>query len=190
MGLFGKWKDKQDDKTVETKSEGKELLEIGLCISRGNDTVIKDMQNCISNTIAYLKEHQSQYEERGIEEEDIEDEEFIRWIGLADCLINHGYICELDWNSEKNEFIHFLNSLSGMQFYNLTLEKDWFEEDAYVAEWCDVLDEKWKTKEVCMAALDINSDSYLIFPISIADFKNIKETANKIGHRIALAKDM
>ena len=174
---------------MKAKLEDNELIEIGKCISNGDKTVMEEMQCCVSDTKKYFKVHQNQYEDRGIEEEEIEEKE-LQWLALADSLIEHGYSCELDWKCEKEDFIWCLESLSGIQFYHLSLEEDWFQEEDSVVEWCSVLDEKWKSKKVCMAALDIDSDSYVIFPISVTDFKKLTELAEKIECRIALVKEM
>ena len=53
-----------------------------------------------------------------------------------------------------------------------------------------MLDEKWKEKGVCIAALDIDSDSYVIFPILESELDKLMELAEKVDGRIALAKEM
>lgn len=170
----------------------KALLEIGMYISQEDEAVIKAMEQCLSDMDAYFAEHVEDFEDRGFEEEDLKeaDQQELQWIALADSLINHVYCCELDWKCDKEEFLDCVNELQGMEIYDLTLEDDWLDEDADVTEWCAVLDEKWQEKGVCMAALDIDSDSYVIFPMLESDFDKLIELAEQAGGRIALAKEM
>ena len=168
------------------------LLEIATCISQGDKSVEAAVKKCLSDMDTYFEEHVEDFEDRGYEEEELEDagEEELQWIALADILINHVYCCELDWKCEKEDFVECFNELQGMEVYNLTLEEDCLEEEADVTEWCTVLDEKWKEKGICIAALDIDSDSYVIFPIEEAELDKLMELAEKVDGRIALAKDM
>ena len=174
--------------------ENHELLQIGTLISKGDKSIEKEIKKCLSDMDAYYEEHEEDYEDRcldreTIEEEEVEEEE-LQWIALVDILINHAYCCELDWKCYKEDFVYCLNELHGMEFYNLTLEEDWLDEEADVTEWCTVIDEKWQEKGVCVAALDIDSDSYVIFPIMKKELEKLMELADEIDCRIALAKDM
>lgn len=170
----------------------KPLLEIAMCISQEDGAVIKAVEQCLSDMDAYFAEHVEDFEDRGFEEEELEevDQQELQWIALADSLINYVYCCELDWKCDKEEFADCVKELQGMEIYDLTLEEDWLEEDADVTEWCAVLDEKWLEKGFCMAALDIDSDSYVIFPLLESDLEKLMELAEQIGGRIALAKEM
>ena len=172
--------------------EKKPLLEIGMCISQEDEAVKVAFEQCLSNMDAYFEEHVEDFEDRGFDEDELEEveEQELQWIALADSLINHVYCCELDWKCDKEEFADCVNELQGMEVYDLTLEEDWLDEDADVTEWCAVLDEKWQEKGVCIAALDIDSDSYVIFPILESELDKLMELAEKVDGRIALAKEM
>lgn len=172
--------------------EKKPLLEIGMCISQEDEAVKAAIEQCLSDMDLYFEEHVEDFEDRGFDEEELEEveEQELQWIALADSLINHVYCCELDWKCDKEEFVDCVNELQGMEVYDLTLEEDWLDEDADVTEWCAVLDEKWQEKGVCIAALDIDSDSYVIFPILESELDKLMELAEKVDGRIALAKEM
>lgn len=64
------------------------------------------------------------------------------------------------------------------------------EENGNITEWCDILDKKWEAEKVCVAAFDIDSDSYVIFPCLIEEFAELKKLAVQSGQRIDLVKNM
>ena len=174
--------------------ENHELLEIAKLISKGDKFVEKAVQKCVSDMDAYYDEHEEDFEERwldreAIEEDEVEEDE-LQWIAMVDILINHVYCCELDWKCYNEDFVECLKELHGMERYDLSMEEDWLEEEADIREGCSVLDEKWKEKGVCIAALDIDSDSYVIFPILESELDKLMELAEEVDGRIALAKEM
>ena len=174
--------------------ENQELLEIGTRISKGDKAVEKEIKKCLSDMDAYYEAHEEDFEDRcldrdAIEEDEVEEGE-LQWIALVDILINHAYCCELDWKCYKEDFVYCLNELHGMERYDLTLEEDWLDEEADIKEWCTVLDEKWQEKGVCIAALDIESDCYIIFPVLKTELNELTELAEDVDRRIGLAKDM
>ena len=172
--------------------EKNELLQIGNYISHGDKAVEKVLKKCVSDFDAYYEECVEDFEERGFDEDEMEEyeEEELQLISLAYILINHGHCCELDWKCAKEDFVWSFSKLYGVEFYNLTWEEDWLDEDANVTKWCSVLDEKWQEKGVCIAALDLCSDSYVIFPVLEKDLEKLMELADEIDCKIALAKDM
>lgn len=168
--------------------ENHELLEIAKLISKGDKSVEKAVQKCVSDMDSYYDEHEEDFEERwldreAIEEDEIEEDE-LQWIAMVDILINYVYCCELDWKCYKEDFVECLKELHGMERYGLSLEEDWLDEEADIREWCSVLDEKWKEKGVCIAALDIDSDSYVIFPVLEEELEQLIELAEEVDRRI------
>lgn len=165
-----------------------ELLKIMECIAEGNKELVKELEECISDTEKYYENHQEEFEERGMEDD--EEEEDIQWIAMVDILEREGYVAECDWKEGKEDFLWHVSHLNGIKSKGLELDEKWFDEAGEIIEWLEILDEKWKAKKVCMAAVDISSDSYVIFPIAAAEFEMLEELAEEIGFRIALAKDM
>lgn len=165
--------------------EKKEALsEIASCISNGDEMAVHRMETCAADVRKYCVQYQEQYAARGLNDD--ADEDLLRWIGLADCLLEYGHACELDWKCEKADYLYLLSALKGMKA--LPLQDEWFDEDESIVEWCEILDEKWKDLGMCIAAFDIDSDSYVLFPASAADFEKLKELAAAVGQRIELAK--
>ncbi|WP_160323650.1 DUF6630 family protein [Defluviitalea phaphyphila] len=113
----------------------------------------------------------------------------MRWISLVSILEKNNYVCERDWKDEKEDFIYFVENLVGMKKYNVHIDPDWLNEDDFIPQWCQILDDKWKSQGVCMADFDIGSDSYVLFPCKTADLKLLQDYAAQIGERIDFAKD-
>lgn len=174
--------------------ENHELARIGKIISKGDKSVEEEVKKCLADMDAYYDEHEEEFEERGLGREDIEDEEIgeeeLQWLTLVDILIDHMYCCELDWKCYKEDFVEFLSELHGMEHYDITLEEEWLDEESDIREWCSVLDEKWKEKGACIGALNIDSDSYVIFPILKTELEELMELAEEVDQRIGLAKNM
>lgn len=193
MGLFDKFRKKPESSTEAESANAEikytqQLLEIAMAVSYGNEDVIREISNCISDTKRYFNANREQYEERSIKESDNLDE--IKWIGLVNILIKNNYVCERDWKDDKDNFIYFVQNLAGIKTNNICINPDWLSENDSIAEWCPVLDDEWKSQGMCMAAFDIGSDSYVLFPYRTADLKQIKEYATQIGQRIDYGKDM
>lgn len=164
------------------------FLKIASAISNKDEKVIQKVSRCLADTKSYFENHYAQYEERGIDH--AEDGNFIQWIALVNSLLNHGHVCELDWKCEKVDFIYFLQKLTQAKTNEILLNENWFDEDDDIVEWCTLLDTKWTSKGMCVAALDIHSDSYVIFPFETANLAQIQKYAKKLGQRIDFAKNM
>lgn len=176
MGFFDKWKKKGTEGDIY-----KELIGI----ITGNDSeVLKELTEAIEDFNQYYEAHQELFEERGIDTV----EEASLWIAMVDNLIEHAYLHELDYSCEKEDFIWALERLKGYQRLQLSMEEDWFSEDEEITGWCELLDEKWKPQKVCIAGLDIDSDSYVLFPVLLEDFVRCQECAKKLGQRIEYAR--
>lgn len=104
-----------------------------------------------------------------------EDAEEVRWLALVDILEVNGYVCERDWKDELEDFVYFIGNVKGVKSKELPIVSEWFSEDDAVADWCKVMDEKWKDKGVCVAAIDIESDSYVFFHMK---FKSLIHCVN------------
>ena len=169
----------------------KGLVEIGKAISADDKVVAAEIEKCVKDTEAYFEENEERFEERGMEQEDMEeDAEEVRWIALVDILEVNGYVCERDWKDELEDFVQFVGNLKGTKSRELPIKFEWFDEDGDVAEWCKVLDEKWADKGVCVAAIDIESDSYVLFPYEVEELGKLCELAEALERRIDMAKNV
>ena len=183
MGLF--------DFLKKNTDAGEAYVAIAAAISADDKAVIARMKDCVSNTKAYVQKNEERFEERGFEIEDLEDEEEeIRWLALVDILEENEYVCERDWKDELEDFVYFVGNLKSVKARALPLEKEWFDEEGNVVDWCKVLDEKWKDLGCCVAAIDIDSDSYVLFAYDVDKVDKLCELAEELDRTIDWAKNM
>lgn len=168
------------------------LIKIANSITGQDAEVETTLKKCMEDFTSYYKAHVEDFEDRGIDEEELEEygEEEWQWIALVDLLINHGYCCELDWKCQRDDFVKYISKLQGMETYDLVIEKDWLDEDADVTQWCAVLEEKWKSQGICIGALDIDSDSYVLFPMPEGKLEELILWAEDIEQRIDHGENM
>lgn len=189
MSIFDKIIKKEKNKSHESvKRYDNDLMEIVRIVSFDNADVLKDAQDCIDDTAKYYKKHKTDYEERGISEE--EELTLLQWIGCIDLLIKFKYVCECDWKEEKDTFLSQLSALKGMSSFSLKINSKWLDAEQSVPEWCEKLEEKWEKTRDVIAAFDIDSDSYLIFLCKESDLGVLKGLADNFGYRIEHAKNM
>lgn len=164
------------------------FIKIMECVTNGNKELVKEIEDCISDTEHYYESHQEEFEERGMEEDDEEEE--IQWIAMVDILGREGYVAECDWSEGLEDFLYHVHELNGVKSNGLEVKDTWFDEDGEVTEWLEILDEKWEKENIAMFAFDISSDSYVIFPCDIEKFEQLEKWAEENEFRIAYAKDM
>lgn len=165
-----------------TKEEIEKIYEILVnCITNKDEKVLAEVKDCITATVDYAEKHQERYEMRGIDI--VQDEEELQWIGLVDILIENGYAEEFDWKCEKEEF-ELLFKLRQFEKLYPTLSKPELDETGNIESWCSVIDRKWKADKVCVAQLDIDSDSYVVFPIDKSILNTVSKKAGEIGQVI------
>ncbi len=168
------------------KPLGPALVEIARMITNGDEAVLREAAACAQDPKGWFAAHQERYEERGVDSPD--DLDSVQWLGLVDLLEEHGWVCERDWQDELEDFLYFLENLKGFRALGLELDESWFDEEDDIPAWCTILTEKWEG--VCVAAIDIDSDSYVLFPIAAPQLAQLQKLAEEIGHRIDAAERM
>lgn len=106
------------------------------------------------------------------------------WYTLYEVLLYKKKAVELDWKTEKEDFIFALKKL------DLTLEIDAasLDEDEGIYKWSEVVNRLW-TDHV-LTAMDIGSDSYVLMILTKEDFERAKTLARTLLHRLAPAEEM
>ena len=125
MGILDRFRQKKE---VEKKEKSREelLLDIASAISYGDMEIVSEMEECISDTERYFKNHCEYYEARGIR--DAANEDLIQWMTLVDILVQHGYVCELNWKCGRHGFTYFMKQLSTTKSEKLQVIEEWFRE--------------------------------------------------------------
>ena len=147
---------------------------------------LQNMDRCFCHPREYFKDNADRYEERGITNRDAIDT-FV-WIALTDELLESGAAIELDWKEEKEEF---LSSIEGLANENdLVVDDVLLDDEGDIPTWCKELDNKWMKDGYCIAGIDIDSDSYVLFVCKTDKLKRLAELAKSINHRIDFAQNM
>lgn len=147
---------------------------------------LQNMDRCFCHPREYFKDNADRYEERGITNRDAIDT-FV-WIALTDELLESGAAIELDWKEEKEEFLSSIEGLANEK--DLVVDDVLLDDEGDIPTWCKELDNKWMKDGYCIAGIDIDSDSYVLFVCKTDKLKRLAELAKSINHRIDFAQNM
>lgn len=162
-----------------------ELLEIAAILSDSDPAVLAEMEDCVDDPLAYAEERYDCFALRFFGQDlELIEPEALAWIGLVECLEENDYVCERDWKDELPDFVHFLKTRRGMARLGLTLEESWMDPDDDISEWIEVINARWAEQECCVAVIDINSDSYVLFPCTLAQRDRLRALAAQLDQRI------
>ena len=186
MGLFDRFKKqppaRREEQASTMSSSGHPLLDIAAIISQKDPVVMEEMKDCLKNTLAYAEDHYDRYALRTMGEDiDLIEPRVLAWIGLVDALEDCGYVCERDWKDEKTDFVHFLKTRRGMSRLRLSLKESWLNADSDISNWIETVNARWAEKGCCVATIGIDSDSYVLFPCTLAERDHLKTLAAQIG---------
>ena len=191
MGFFDRFKKNETAPEAlepSVKPIGPTVAELARMISSGDEAVLRDITACTEDPAGWFASHHERYEERSVDSPD--DPDLVQWLGLVDILEEHGWVCERDWKDELEDFSYFVQNLRSFSALNLELDPDWFDEDEDIPAWCGILTDKWAAQGVRMAAIGIDSDSYVLFPVTSSQFETLQKLAGQIGHCIDYAEQM
>ena len=108
------------------------------------------------------------------------------WEGLCKRLVRSGRAVGLDWKSEREDFVAAVQALTaGM---GLAVDADLLGETDGIPVWSKNVNAMWK--DHILAAMDMNSEDYVLFVLTRADFSRAAECARVLLHRIARAEEM
>ena len=151
-----------------------------------NEDFLQNMDRCFCYPREYFKDNADRYEDRGITSRDAIDT-FV-WIAVADEMLESGIAIELDWKEEKDEFLSNIEELTKEN--NLVVDEGMLDDEGDIPSWCKELDNKWMKDGYCVAGIDIDSDSYVLFVCKTDKLKSLTELAKSINHRIDFAPNM
>ncbi len=181
--LFG-----QEKAATEVLSPQAVFSEIARIASDGDKEAAERFSFCLSDIRKYYAENREKYFERGFDEYD--DNDTLYWIGLIDILISTGYVCECDYKVDKSDFVLCIGKLKSVSAHSLFFDEERFKEEGNIIDWCEELDDEWEKYGWCVADMEIDSDSYLLFPCRISDLSTLTDLAKRIGHNIGRAVNM
>lgn len=187
------------------------LLKIAKLISNNDSDVLIEVEECIDDIEKYAATHIEEYEDRSLTLEE-DSEEDLQWLGMVNCLIRNNYLYETDDNVQITEFGWEFKNLRGFKEYGLSLDRKFLDadygidrydlneddedtfdydededliEDDSVISWCKYLDNKWADENICIGMIDINSDTYVIFPVDCDILEQLEDLADSIERHIS-----
>lgn len=180
----------KDNHEKENISKEMAIQTIASIISGNDSAVIKRTTDCLADGEGYFNEHADAFLERGIEKFDEISLREMQWISMVDILSENQYVCERDWKDELDDFLYFVREQKEMKAAALPLEAEWFDKNADISEWCTIIDGKWKSSGMCLAGIDLESDSYVLFPCRDDKLHELKKLAKILSRRIDYAKNL
>ena len=151
-----------------------------------NQTVISKLARCFDSPNTYFDENAERYDERCIEADEEKDK--IIWIAIVDELIESGDVIELDWKEGFEEFIAQMKNLADNN--NLDLQENRLNKGVNIPAWCEILDEEWNSQGFCVGAMDIDSDSFVMFVCRRETLEKLMALGKKVNQRFDFAKNM
>ena len=108
------------------------------------------------------------------------------WEALCKKLVRSGRAVGLDWKSEKEDFVAAVEALAADT--GLAVDADLLGEMDGIPAWSKAVNAMWK--DYILAAMDMNSEDYVLLVLTRANFEHTAECARVLLHRIARAEEM
>lgn len=150
-----------------------------------NDESLKKVESLVNDPLGYYDENIDKYEERGMENDNIDD---ILWIGLVDILIEDEIVFEFDNSVEYEDFKYYMSVIDKDNI--LELDADVYDADETICEWLTISQKQANDKKASVGGIDIDSDSYCVFVSAKSKFDKLSELAQLIGRRIVYADEL
>lgn len=178
MGLFSRLFGKKET------SELKFIKDIAAIICGGDTDVLHAIDDMLSNPKKYFKRNAERYDERGIDDEEIQDimedgdeeeQTELFWLGMVDELIAGGYVAEVDYKCSKDELLYALSALRSYQMLRNKFSSDMLNcTDDDISTLCSEIS-KLMAGTAKIGYIDIDSDSYPLFILTAASGKSADE---------------
>ena len=108
------------------------------------------------------------------------------WEVLCKKLVRSGRAVGLDWKSEREDFVAAVEALAADT--GLAVDADLLGEMDGIPAWSEAVNAMWR--DYILAAMDMNSEDYVLLVLTRADFVRAAECARVLLHRIARAEEM
>ena len=162
------------------------ITDIARRISGADPAVMQAIHSCVSDISTYCSEHAGQYEDRNTDPAQASPLE-LKWLGMVDILLGHGYAWELDWRCELEDFEFALQEIlkknEDAGCLLKALGDETLSEDDNITVWCTRFSKACPLSAV--GCIDIDSDSYVIFPTQKTVLDRFWQAAAQIGQKVA-----
>ena len=108
----------------------------------------------------------------------------------VDSLIELDYAIEVEWKDNATIVANELAECKAVKRDSSLLNKGWFSPEESIMDGCRTLNKKWRNKGMCLAIMDIGSDSYVMFPCKETVLQDLKKWAKEIDCMITHSGEM
>lgn len=184
MGFFDRFKKKSGEPKLP---ENEALTEIFTSISEGDPAAAEEIRLCLNEPRKFAQKYANGFAERCVNIGKAEESE-LKWLGCTDILIRSGYAQECDYNCELADLVFSVNGLKSVKDVGIEFSEEDFDEDEDITAWCRQIGGMPSNRGIRIGALDIDSDSYVIFAAKPEKIERLKSLAKSAGQRIDLAE--
>lgn len=174
-------------KKDETSYADEILLKIARILSFNDREILKKLELILEDFNSYLR---NDINFRYIDDEinNLSDREKIelKVVAMVWLLSESGYICYLDWKCELEDFqmISHVMKKIGIDKNLCNIENLNLDEDDDIEIWSEEFNKVFSKKDIFIGNIDINSDSYSLFPINRKNLEKLRELGNRINMKI------
>ena len=114
----------------------------------------------------------------------------VSWWNLYEKLVSKGYVVELSYKCELEDFIYYVQMLIRNKSLDagedLVVDTATLDEEQCITDWSTDLNSTWKNYK--LVDMDIGTDSFVLIVLSYEEFKTAQELAKELLHRIDVAE--
>lgn len=178
------FKTKQKE-TIDSQYLFKNYLKFAEIITFSDKIVLEQLTKLFTDTNTFLAENSHHFENRDIDVAN-EHQEIIYLIAFVDILIENGYAEEFDWKCLLEDFEYLLMDLKQFKYHFSSCQFPQLDETDELPYWAGIINSNWQKHQVAIMSIDIDSDSYVLFPVSVKYIEYLEEHSNNINQTISL----
>lgn len=161
------------------------IIEIAGLISDNDCNIVKNLAECADDPFAYIDKKQNRFLERGIcdSPKGTIDADDICWIALIEELSDHGFLAEMDYKCDLDDFLFALEKLKKYSVIADSVQMINMHQSNDVETWIEAINLALNGRAF-IGMIDIDSDSYCIIIVTSDVYEKISDIARMNGHKI------
>lgn len=182
MGIFSKIFKMRKSYSPENFSY---IIEIAELISENDCNVVKNLTQCIDDPFIYSEGMKNRFLERGIcvSQKETIDVDNICWIALIEELSDNGFLSEIDYKCDLDEFLFAIKKLKKYPIIADSVQMINMHQSDDAETWIKAINVDLNGKAF-IGMIDIDSDSYEIIIVTSDVYEKISNIARMNGHKI------
>ena len=186
MGLFKNKIMAKKDAKVNFDEVYKEIFSI---IADHHESIVEEVAYCIENPRIFAKKNDELFDARGVNSQTAAEFK-IKWLGCVEIMLRHGCAVEFDHNVDFDTFYERFGELDVVKSRGVLPSDDDIYLDYGINNWFAAIDRCWMKSGLCVGAVDIDSDSYVVFVCTAEQLDQLGRLAEKVARRIVRAREL